>query len=43
MQKTEELDLRDPRTLFKLWFELTGEDLLNTQSKKHKKGVKNEH
>ncbi|MDA8054837.1 MAG: hypothetical protein M0Z77_04200 [Thermoplasmatales archaeon] len=36
MSETDHLDLRDPRTLFKLWKELTGEDILCEDEKKLK-------
>ena len=31
MTETDSLDPKDPRTLFKLWKELTGEDFLNEE------------
>lgn len=33
---TEQLNLRDPKTLFKLWKDLTGEDLLNDTNEKNR-------
>lgn len=34
MAETERLDFKDPRTLFRLWYLLSGEDLLDEEPTK---------
>lgn len=41
MTDARQSNLKDPRTLFRLWLELTGEDMLSEEEKKPKKGEGN--